>query len=100
MKKHHSIALVLALSAVLLTGCRRPMDNGMTAPSTGAGDPTVSTTLPRETLMTEPTTVPTQPSTEHTRPTHDVTEPHASDPTNTTDTTQDTKARGRNLPRS
>lgn len=91
MKKHYAIALVLALSAVLLTGCRRPMDDGMTDPATG------TTTMPVETLMTEPTTMPTTPSTEATQPSHPTTEP--GDTTGATDTTQDTQARARSHPR-
>lgn len=96
MKKHNAIALLLVLSAILLAGCRNPMDDGMTDPSTGDGSPTVSTTLPVETLMTEPTTIPTAPSTEGSTPTQDMTEPSATQ--DTTDATEDTLTRGRGRP--
>lgn len=66
MKKISIIALVLVLTAGLMTACRRPMEDAMTNPSTQSTAPstvapTAGTTVPT-TEATRPTSKPTEPS--------------------------------------
>ncbi|MBQ7345976.1 MAG: hypothetical protein IJW45_07945 [Oscillospiraceae bacterium] len=85
MKKASILALVLLLTATIMTGCRRPMDDQVPSEST------------ENTVTTSPTTRPTDPTTAPTtRPTTPTTAP--TEPS-TTSPTEDTDATKRTLPR-
>lgn len=91
MKKASIIALVLLLTATMMTGCRRPMDDQVPSESTNNTVTTAPTTRP-----TDPTTAPT---TRPTSPTTAPTDPSTPSTTTPTEDTAGTDATKRTLPR-
>ena len=99
MKKISIFALVLVLTAGLLTACRRPVKDEMTLPSTHATTPSTHATMP-STHATMPSTHATMPSTHATEPSTHTTQPHSTDGTDMVDPTDHSDAaRRRRLPR-
>lgn len=99
MKKISIVALVLVLTAGLMTACRRPMEDEMTLPSTHATTPSTHVTTP-STHATTPNTHATEPSTHVTDPSNHATQPDSTDGTDMINPTDHSDAaRRRRLPR-